>query len=143
VTHGAHAAPERLSDGQRAVLADLDAFQAGVVTDLGGPEELSTIASGYVGKLASVEGLYRLLAHDVAQHGIFTKRGRTRATFTALLSTIDKWDRLAQRLGMTRKPKHAHETIEQWLERVGREREARQAAAVDVTNDGADVEEDV
>ena len=46
---------------------------------------------------------YRLLLADVMTVGVFTKRGRLRATFTALMQPVDRWDRLAQRLGMDRK----------------------------------------
>jgi hypothetical protein len=90
-----------------AIIGDLDAFRAGVLTDQGGHADIETIRRGYVDKLTSVEGLYRLLAADVMRRGIFTPRGRVRNTFTALLAVIEKWDRLAQRLGMERRQKDA------------------------------------
>lgn len=121
VPHPTH--PNRWSDGTQRPGADgvarkhpkpdlrsiagLDDFLAGIIADQGGDAELATIRRGYAEKLTSVEGLYRMLAADVVARGIFTKKGRTRSTFTALLAVIEKWDRLAQRLGMERRTKDA------------------------------------
>jgi ribosomal protein L40E len=98
---GRHAAT--LSPEYAERLGDLDGFKAGVLADQGGEQGTTVICRGYVDKLAAVEAQYRLLLADVTVAGIFTKRGRVRSTFTALMSTIDRWDRLAGRLGMSRK----------------------------------------
>lgn len=81
----------------------LDDFRTGLANDQGGPESLSTVAAGYVSRLVEVEAVACLLGEDLQRRGLFTTRGRVRSTFTAYLAALDRWDRLAQRLGMTRK----------------------------------------
>lgn len=79
---------------------------AGIISDLGGGDELSTIERAYVGRLADVELTLRLLAADIAQRGLLTHRGGVRKVYDSLLAGIDRWDRLAQRLGTRRRAKH-------------------------------------
>jgi ribosomal protein L40E len=92
-----------LSPEYHARLGHLDGFKAGVLADQGGEQGTTVICRSYIDKLTAVEGQFRLLFADVMTVGIFTRRGRMRGTFTALMQTIDRWDRLAQRLGMARK----------------------------------------
>jgi hypothetical protein len=131
VTHGGYAQPEDLPAPLRARLGDLDSFRQGLQTDQGDDAEL-TIVSGYIEKLTSVEGLYRLLAADVMIHGIFTPRRRTRSTFHALLATIEKWDRLAQRLGMGRKARDVGGlSIEDYVREQDREQQQQPPESAD------------
>lgn len=105
-THGVSAFKVRgeiaLSEEMRSELA---AFRAGVEVDQGGTAELTTIGNGYVRRLAEAESVVQLLGRDLQERGIFTPRGRMRSTFHAYLQAVDRWDRLAQRLGLERKAK--------------------------------------
>lgn len=83
--------------------AALDRFRAGVEADQGGRQELSTIGAGYVDLLAEVNAIIGLLLADLAERGIFTTRGRVRSTYQQFLLAIDRYDRLAQRIGLERK----------------------------------------
>lgn len=111
--HGAYASRELVALGHAVELAAADTFLVGTIADRGG-SEMTTIERGYAGKLAELELSWRLLALDVRRHGILTPSGRPRGAYLLLLQTIDRWDRLAQRLGMGRRPK-AIATIEDWL----------------------------
>jgi hypothetical protein len=94
--HGEAALPSELRD-------ELAAFRAALMADQGGASELTAIRAGYVQRLSEVEACLRLLAEDLRTRGLMTKRGRVRSTYDKLLQTIDRWDRLAQRLGMERR----------------------------------------
>lgn len=85
------------------LLAEVDTFAAGVVSDLGGAEELSAIERAYVGRLGRVELTLRLLEQDIAESGLVTPAGSVRKVYAQYLAGVDRWDRLAQRLGMRRR----------------------------------------
>jgi hypothetical protein len=84
---------------------DLAAFRAGVEADQGGADELTTIASGYIRRLGELEAICNLLGADLQARGLFTRRGRVRSTYMAFMAAVDRWDRLATRLGMARRPR--------------------------------------
>ena len=44
-----------------------------------------------------------LLADDLNRRGLLTSRGRMRSTYQAYMLAVDRWDRLAQRLGVERR----------------------------------------
>ena len=95
VKHGLYAKqPEAILPAE--LHADLDRFVADVITDLGGAEALSTIQAGYVDKLRQVEALCQLALLHI------TKNGFTSKSEAMLLQAVDRWDRLAQRLGLQR-----------------------------------------
>lgn len=102
--HGVRAFQVR---GEAALDADqrtaLEAFRGGVEADQGGASELTTIGAGYVRRLCEMEVICDLLAVDLATRGMFTQRGRVRSTYGAFLQAVDRWDRLAQRLGTARR----------------------------------------
>lgn len=52
-------------------------------------------------------------AADLDTRGFLTPRGRVRNTYLLLLQTIDRWDKLAQRLGLTRRPRRV--SLDQYL----------------------------
>jgi hypothetical protein len=120
--HGAYAQGQR-SPALLENLGNLDAFRSALEADQGGREELTTICNGYVGRLTEVEGLCRLLRADLMEHGIFTKKRRVRSTFAAFLTAVEKWDRLAQRLGMERRTRRVNQSPVEWLESLDTNRE--------------------
>lgn len=81
----------------------VEEFRASVIADRGGASELSTLEAAYIRRLSEVETVARLLAADLASRGLLTPRGRVRGTFSRWLECIDRWDRLAQRVGTDRR----------------------------------------
>lgn len=102
-THGAFSFRDRglaaLPDPMRL---SVDDFRESIVRDLGGPDELSTIMHGHIRRLGELETTCRLLASHLAQHGIFTPRGRVRSAYTQWLLTLDRWQKVAERIGIER-----------------------------------------
>ena len=90
----------RLPDVVRQTVEE---FRESVITDRGGPSELSTLEAAYVRRLSEAETVARLLAADLAGRGLFTPRGRVRNTFQRWTEAVALWDRLAQRVGTDRR----------------------------------------
>jgi hypothetical protein len=91
-------------------------FAEQLAADQGGSDR-SAVRIGLCNRLAETEALCRLLGRDLATRGIFTPRGRTRATFDAFLRAVSAWQGLAGRLGVDRRPKEIEPTDPlQWLE---------------------------
>ena len=80
-----------------------DELMAGIVSDLGGEPEMSTLERSYARKLADIEVTIRLATADIARAGLLTPGGRVRDSYGALLAGIDRFDRLAMRLGLKRR----------------------------------------
>lgn len=78
-------------------------FEAGLVSDLGGVEALSTLERAYVKRLIDVDIALRLLVSHLAVHGLTTPGGRVREHYDKLLAGCLAFDRLAQRLGLQRR----------------------------------------
>ena len=88
----------------------VEQFRTAIIADRGGALELSTLETAYIRRLSEVEAVARLLAADLARRddlgrpiGLMTARGRVRGTFSRWLEAIDRWDRLAQRIGTDRR----------------------------------------
>lgn len=95
---------------RRGVLPDdvreqIDAFTAGVVADLGGLDNLTTIEQAYVRRLARVEGDWLLIVRDLDANGQITPRGRERSLARSLRDNDRAFDTFAQRLGLSRRAK--------------------------------------
>jgi hypothetical protein len=97
-----------------ALRLTVDEFRAAVITDRGGPSELTTVEAAYIRRLSEVEAVARLLAADLAARGLTTPRGRVRSTMSRWLETLDRWDKFAQRVGVTRRAR-AVETLRDYL----------------------------
>jgi hypothetical protein len=82
-----------------------EAFTAGVISDLGGASELTTLENSYVRKLGDIDVTIRLLTHDIATNGLLTPGGRVRDVYDKLLSGLAAFDRYAQRVGLERRSK--------------------------------------
>lgn len=97
------------------VQASVDAFRARLTSDQGGDSDDATaIRLGYQRRLVEVEAMLQLLANDLRTNGVITARGRTRNSVMTFLQTLDRWDRLAQRLGMERRAKKVP-TIDEFM----------------------------
>ena len=82
----------RLPDAFRQTVEE---FREAVISDRGGPADLSTLQAAYIRRLSEVETVARLLAADLVSRGLTTPRGRVRSTFSRWLECLDRWDRLA------------------------------------------------
>ncbi|HKW00733.1 MAG TPA: hypothetical protein VJN96_12970 [Vicinamibacterales bacterium] len=103
-THGAYSFRDRGTATLPDVLRQtVEEFREAVIADRGGPSELSTLEAAYIRRLSEVETVARLLASDLATRGLTSARGRVRSTFSRWLECLDRWDRLAQRVGTDRR----------------------------------------
>lgn len=84
---------------------EAETFVAGIVADKGGPEDLATLKRKYIANLGDVSVVLRLLVADIEAAGLFTRRGNPRAVLATYLATLDRFDRLAQRIGLERQPR--------------------------------------
>lgn len=105
VRHGFYSTAAK-RDAPVEVRQNSDELTAGVIADLGGPEELTALQRGYVECLRDVNICRQLLVAHLIEHSLLTPKGRVRAAYRVLLETLDRWDRYAQRLGVERRAKH-------------------------------------
>jgi hypothetical protein len=116
--HGVRGLEVRLRAGGELpaeLLVEMTAFRENVIADRGGPSELSEIERGFIQRLVELETFCRLLAGNIQARGIVTRAGRVRTAYTLFLSTIDRWDRVAGRLGMARRAKRVP-TLHEYLD---------------------------
>jgi hypothetical protein len=98
VKHGLYAA-KPVEALPAEVQAEIDDFRAGVLSDLGAEADLSALERGYVRRICDVEALVRLSALNIHKNG-FTAKSEG-----MLLQAVDRWDRIAQRVGTNRRLK--------------------------------------
>jgi len=99
----------------RAALAER---VAGIVADLGGPEALSALAIGQVGRHAKLELVDGYLWENLQRHGPLTGKGRTRAVLSAWLQVVDRLQRSAAMLGLARRSRDIMQcSAAEWLDR--------------------------
>jgi hypothetical protein len=123
-THGAYSFRDRGTVALPDVLRQtVEEFREAVIADRGGPSELSTLEAAYIRRLSEVETVARLLAADLASRGLTTPRGRVRGTFSRWLECLDRWDRLAQRVGTDRRSRAL--TLHDYLTRAPHSLEPR------------------
>lgn len=96
--HGPDALPAHIR-------AEAETFVAAALSDMGGQSECSAIKLGLLRNLGRVDTIVLLLWDDIRQHGPLTSRGRMRNATTAFLQAIDRFDRIATRLGLQRHAK--------------------------------------
>ncbi len=82
-----------------------DEFQAQVVADLGGLDTLTAIERGYVAKLVDTEIRIRLHMREIHRRGgpVVPQNGKPWPSDERLDSLTYLWDRLAMRLGLSRR----------------------------------------
>ena len=105
VKSGAYRAGLRAGGIPSELLLEMTAFREAVSADRGGLEQMTEIERGYTRRLVELETFCRLLVGDIQARGIVTKAGRVRNSYTLFLSTCDRWDRIAGKLGMDRREK--------------------------------------
>lgn len=83
----------------------VDEFRDGLISDQGGLEGLTTVRAGLIRALVHVEAVRRILFRDLVERGMFTPTGSPRATHDRFMATLDRWVKLADRLGVERRPR--------------------------------------
>lgn len=96
-------------------------FSADLTSDQGGPSELTAIRGGYVRRLTDVEAMLHICAKDITTKGFFTAGGAARATVNTFMSLLDRWDKLASKLGMDRRQKRVASLEDFLTQREGEE----------------------
>jgi hypothetical protein len=77
----------------------------GILADLGGLGEISTLERATVQHIADVHTTLRLLVNDLVTRGFFTPGGNPRRSYESYLAGLAQFDRLAQRIGLARRTK--------------------------------------
>jgi hypothetical protein len=115
MTHGGRSVHVRraLLAEARAVLADR---RNSIISDLGGPTELSTIRTDLVERYLETSLLAEWLGGNLLTEGAVTTKGRARAAATLYLQVVDRVHRLASSLGLDRKVRDA-QTIDAYVSR--------------------------
>ena len=101
---------------QIEALAAMAERKAQIETDLGGRENLSQLAADSVADYLRLRMVGEYLAENLMKQGPLTSKGRQRAALTAYLSVVDRTQRIATSLGLSRREK-AVPTITDYLAR--------------------------
>lgn len=96
----------------------VESWSASLVSDQGGASELTAIRGGYVRRLTDLEAMLHICAKDISSKGFFTAGGAARATVNTFMSLLDRWDKLASKLGMDRREKRVP-SLEAFLQQEG------------------------
>jgi len=96
---------------------DIDGFRAAVIADMGGLEELPAVRAGLVRLLVDCEVGKRLWMNEVIRRGVDSRPGK--AAYDRLLSTMDRWLRIALALGIERRSRQVM-TLDQITDRFRR-----------------------
>jgi hypothetical protein len=127
LTHGARAFERH---GDAVVPADVrmtaDDMLAGIIADKGGANNLTTLKRELAQQARNFRVMLDLILHDLVRNGVTTKGGRVRSAVSRYLEIFDRFDKVAQRLGLERDAREALSLT------------ARLAAAPPVTSDTED-----
>ena len=107
-THGLYVAQSA------AFHADVRELAQQIITDLGGPSELSAVQLRAAGNLATVQITINQIVGFLASHGVMRVRGgAVRPAYQHFLIALDKFQRLATLVGLRRHARRV--TPEDWL----------------------------
>ena len=126
--HGADSAAVKRGEVPADLRQSIDDFRAGLIADQGGATALTTLELAYILRLTEIEVCCRLLQNDLVNRGLHTQKGRVRSSYEKYLATLDRWDRLAQRVGVDRRAKQIP-SLQDYLEQ--RTTQAEPSAAGD------------
>jgi hypothetical protein len=108
--------------------AEHENFRNDLIADQGGLSELSTVRLALIERAAQAHTMASLLAADLSRRGVTTERGRTRKSLDQFFKCVDRFERLARRIGLERRPKVARRTLEDFERQCAAEAEAEEAA---------------
>ena len=108
LTHGARAFERH---GDAVVPPDVrltaDDMLAGIIADKGGANNLTTLKREYAQQARHFRVMLDLILHDLVRNGVTTKGGRVRSAVSKYLEIFDRFDKVAQRLGLERDAREA------------------------------------
>jgi hypothetical protein len=81
---------------------DIERFREDVIDDQGGLDELSAVRGGHIRLLVDCEALRRLSMNALLTAGTIESPAGRRAA-DRLLATVDRWLRVAEKLGLDRR----------------------------------------
>lgn len=106
LTHGARAFERH---GDAVVPADVrlsaDDMLKGIISDKGG--NLTTLKREYVQQARNFRVMLDLILQELVRNGVTTKGGRVRTAVSKYLEIFDRFDKVAQRLGLERDARDA------------------------------------
>jgi len=105
--------------------------QEQMLIDLGGRDQLSALEVGLVERAAYLATMLDLYEADFQARGFYTPRGRQRNSVEAYLKILDRYEKLAKRLGLQRRTKDVN-PIDDYLKRRQKERDEAQSEKCDV-----------
>jgi hypothetical protein len=112
MTHGLRSA--RLQQG--ALLPPGAALPAdrerAILADMGGPENVSSVATGLVRRYAHLELIAEWLEGNLLAEGVLTTKGRQRASVATYAAVVDRLTRLGTTLGLERKARRVQNGAE-------------------------------
>jgi hypothetical protein len=126
LTHGGRSIGVKLAlmDVKRAALAER---RAGILADLGGAENVSTIKSDLVERYLELQVVGDWLGGNLLAEGVMTTKGKTRAATTLFLSVVDRLERLGKTIGLERRERDLSQmSLAEWSA-MQRERERAEA----------------
>lgn len=88
----------------------VEEFREALISDQGGLDELTTVRAGLCRLLVDCEAGRRLLMNEVLRAGIESRPGRV--AYDRLLSTLDRWQRIASALGLERRSKRVGDPLD-------------------------------
>jgi hypothetical protein len=108
LTHGARAFERH---GDAVVSADVrlsaDDMLKGIIADKGGTQNLTTLKRELAQQARNFRVMLDLILHDLVRNGVTTKGGRVRSAVSKYLEIFDRFDKVAQRLGLEREAREA------------------------------------
>lgn len=78
---------------------------AAIEMDLGGSDEMSTLARATAREAGRLEVILAALGEELLEHGVLTGKGKTRSATTIYLKTFDRFLKAATTLGLSRRPR--------------------------------------
>lgn len=97
--------------GDAVVPADVrlsaDDMLKGIIADKGGAQNLTTLKRELAQQARNFRVMLDLILHDLVRNGVTTKGGRVRSAVSKYLEIFDRFDKVAQRLGLEREARDA------------------------------------
>lgn len=107
MVHGGRSTALRRRIEEEASEALAERRQA-ILEDLGGEEQLSTIATDTVERYVVGEALLNWMESNLLAEGVITAKGKRRAMHSAYLQQLDRVARLGALLGLEREPRSVY-----------------------------------
>jgi hypothetical protein len=121
-----------------------DSYVGVAVADLGGAEKVTQVEHGYIDMLATEFAISRMVGDYLFQANALTPRGRIRTAVGAYHAAVDRYHKLAEKLGLQRREgwREAHAAAWKEMQRKAAEAGDVEDEELDDTDDENDDEDD-